>query len=91
MAETTLRISPMTRIEGHLDIEVTVDKVEGKDQVVDAKCSGTMFRGFEKILIGRHPRDATHYTQRICGVCPVSHAMASTLALEDAFGVVPAE
>ena len=89
MAETTIRISPMTRIEGHLDIEVTVDKVDGKDQVLDAKCSGTMFRGFEKILIGRAPRDATHYTQRICGVCPVSHAMASTLALEDAFGVAP--
>ena len=85
----TLIISPVTRIEGHLDIEVSVDKVNGKDQVLDAWCSGTMFRGFEKILIGRDPRDATHYTQRICGVCPVSHAMASTLALEDAFGVAP--
>ncbi len=89
MAET-LKISPMTRIEGHLDIEVSVDKVKGRQRVVDAWCSGTMFRGFEKILIGRDPRDATHYTQRICGVCPISHAMASTLALEDAFGVVPA-
>ena len=89
MAETTLRISPMTRIEGHLDIEVIVDTVDGRQQVTDAKCSGTMFRGFEKILMGRDPRDATHYTQRICGVCPISHAMASTLALEDAFGVAP--
>ncbi len=85
-----ITISPMTRIEGHLDIRVTVDTVDGQQQVTDAHCSGTMFRGFEKILIGRDPRDATHYTQRICGVCPVSHAMASVLALESAFDVVPA-
>jgi len=90
MAET-LKISPMTRIEGHLDIEVIVDTVQGFQQVLDARCSGTMFRGFEKILVGRSPRDATHYTQRICGVCPVSHAMASTLALEDAFDVAPTD
>lgn len=91
-----IKISPVTRIEGHLDIEVTVETVdlgggEQREQVTDAKCSGTMFRGFEKILMGRDPRDATHYTQRICGVCPVSHAMASTLALEDAFDVVPTD
>ena len=85
-----ITISPMTRIEGHLDIKVTVDTVDGQQQVTDAHCSGTMFRGFEKILIGRDPRDATHYTQRICGVCPVSHAMASAMALESAFEVVPA-
>lgn len=85
-----ITVSPMTRIEGHLDIRVTVDKVAGQQQVTDAHCSGTMFRGFEKILMGRDPRDATHYTQRICGVCPVSHAMASALALEAAFEVAPA-
>ena len=86
---TTIRIDPVTRLEGHLDIEVTVETVDGIQQVTDAKSSGTMFRGFEVILKGRDPRDATILTQRICGVCPVSHAMASTLNLEAAFGVVP--
>jgi len=47
-----------------------------------------MFRGFEMMLQGRDPLDAPHYTQRICGVCPISHGMASCLNLEDAFGVV---
>jgi hydrogenase large subunit len=86
---TTLTIDPVTRIEGHLSIEVTIDNVGGTDQVVEAKSSGTMFRAFEVILMGRDPRDAAQYTQRICGVCPVSHALASSLNLDDAFGVAP--
>ena len=86
---TTITIDPVTRIEGHLEIEVTVDMVGGEQQVVDAKSAGTMFRGFEIILAGRDPRDAAQYTQRICGVCPVSHAMASCLNLDNAFGVSP--
>jgi hydrogenase large subunit len=84
---TTITIDPVTRIEGHLEIEVTVDTVGRQQQVVEAKSAGTMFRGFETILIGRDPRDAGQYTQRICGVCPVSHAMASCLNLDQAFGV----
>ena len=86
---TTITIDPVTRIEGHLEVEVTVDTVKGAQQVVDAKSAGTMFRGFEIILQGRDPRDAGQYTQRICGVCPVSHAMASCLNLDQAFGVTP--
>jgi hydrogenase large subunit len=78
-----ISVDPLTRIEGHLKIEVTVEN--GK--VVDAVSSGTMFRGFEQILIGRDPRDASQITQRICGVCPTAHATASTRALDDAFGV----
>jgi hydrogenase large subunit len=50
-----------------------------------------MFRGFEKILTGRDPRDAIHITQRICGLCPVSHSIASVKAVEDAFGYTPTE
>ena len=84
---TTIKIDPLTRIEGHLSIDVTVDLVDGQQQVVDAKSSGTMFRGFENILKGRDPLDAPHYTQRICGVCPISHGMASCLNLESALGV----
>ena len=80
---TTITIDPLTRIEGHLAIEVEVDG----GVVTNAKSSGTMFRGFEMILQGRDPLDAPHYTQRICGVCPISHGMASCLNLEDALGV----
>ncbi len=76
-------IDPVTRIEGHLKAEV---EVKG-GKVVDARLSGGMYRGFEQILVGRDPRDATQITQRICGVCPTAHATASALALDDAFGV----
>ncbi len=76
-------IDPLTRIEGHLKAEVDV-----KDGVVvDARIHGGMYRGFEQILIGRDPRDASQITQRICGVCPTAHATASALALDDAFNV----
>jgi hydrogenase large subunit len=86
---TTIKIDPMTRIEGHLAIEVTVDYVDGQQQIIDAKSNGTVFRGFEMILKGRDPLDAPHITQRICGVCPISHGMAANKNLENAFGIVP--
>lgn len=63
MAQKIL-VDPVTRIEGHLGIEVEVEN--GK--VIDAKASGTLFRGLEMILRGRDPRDAQHIMQRICGV-----------------------
>ena len=84
---TVIKLDPVTRIEGHLKIEVTIDTVGGVQKVIDAKSTGTMFRGFEQILVGRDPKDAPLYTQRICGVCPVSHGLAASLNLETAFGV----
>lgn len=66
--KTTIAIDPVTRIEGHLKAEVVVEN--GK--VVDAKLTGGMYRGFESILRGRHPRDAAQIVQRICGVCPTA-------------------
>ena len=90
MAQVTI-VDPVTRIEGHMKVQVTIDTVGGKQQVTDAQCTGTQFRGFEKILVGRDTKDAPYITQRICGVCPVSHAVAASLALENAAGVaVPA-
>lgn len=86
MAVVTV-VDPVTRIEGHMKVEVTIDKVGGVNQITDARCTGTLFRGFENILAGRDPKDAPVLTQRICGVCPVSHAMASTLALDSAAGI----
>jgi hydrogenase large subunit len=87
MAITTLVIDPVTRLEGHLKIEVEVDTVGGKQQVVDAFATGTLFRGFEVLLINRPPEDAQHITQRICGVCPVPHGMAAVTALDRAYKV----
>ncbi|MGB9792035.1 MAG: nickel-dependent hydrogenase large subunit [Thermacetogeniaceae bacterium] len=78
-------VDPVTRIEGHLKIEV---EVEG-GKVVEARSSGTLFRGIELILRGQDPRDAQEIVQRICGVCPIGHATAATLALDDAFGIKP--
>lgn len=75
-------VDPMTRIEGHLAIEVEVEN----GVVKDAWSKGTLFRGFELILQGRDPRDATIVAQRICGVCPAEHALASSQALDDCFG-----
>jgi [NiFe] hydrogenase large subunit len=61
---TKIMIDPITRIEGHLRIEVEVEN--GK--VKNAWSSGQMFRGIEMILLGRDPRDAHHFVQRSCGV-----------------------
>lgn len=83
---TITAIDPVTRIEGHLKITVTVDNVGGVQQVVDAQATGTLFRGFEQILLGRVPQDAEHITQRICGVCPVAHGMAAVAAMENVNG-----
>lgn len=80
---TRIAIDPVTRIEGHLRIEVEVQD----GQVTDAWSSGTMFRGIELILRGRDPRDAWVFAQRICGVCTTVHALASVRAVEDALGI----
>jgi hydrogenase large subunit len=81
----TITIDPLTRIEGHLKIQATIE--DGK--VVDAHSEGTLYRGFEQILIGRDPLDAVQITQRFCGVCPTPHAIASSQALDNAFGILP--
>ncbi len=73
-------VDPLTRIEGHLRIEVEVEN--GK--VKDARSCGTLFRGLETIVKGRDPRDVQHFTARTCGVCTYTHALASTRSLENA-------
>src|SRR5512136_593678 len=82
----TLSYDLVTRIEGHLRIEIETDTVAGVPQVVDARSTGQLYRGFEKVLVGRDPRDSQHVTERICGVCPVAHGMAAVLAQDQAFG-----
>ena len=77
-----ITVDPVTRIEGHLKIEVEIEN--GK--VKDAWSSGTMARGFEALLLGKDPRDASYVTSRFCGVCFSVHQMASARALDAAFG-----
>lgn len=76
-------VDPVTRIEGHLRIEAVI---EG-GRITDAYSSGTMVRGFEKILRGRDPRDAWAFVERACGVCTTVHALASVRAVEDAIKI----
>ena len=79
MAERIV-IDPITRIEGHLKIEVEVTN----GVVTDAWSSGTLFRGIETILKNRSPEDAWLFTQRLCGVCTYIHGETSVRAVENA-------
>ena len=76
-------VDPITRIEGHLRIEAVVEN----GVITEAYSSGTMVRGFEKILKGRDPRDAWAFTERACGVCTTVHALASVRTVEDALSI----
>ncbi len=80
MAQIT--IDPLTRIEGHLKVDVNVEN----NVVTDAQASGTMARGIETLLLGRDPREATYVTERICGVCYTVHGLTSSMATEKAMG-----
>jgi len=75
-------VDPITRIEGHLRIEVEV----GEGKVKNAWSSSTLFRGLEIILQGRDPRDAWLFTQRACGVCTYVHGLASVRSVDNAVG-----
>ena len=77
-------VDPVTRIEGHLRIEVNLDD---QNVIRNAVSTGTMWRGLEVILKGRDPRDAWAFTERICGVCTGVHALASVRAVEDALKI----
>ena len=82
MAER-ITIDPITRIEGHLRIDVEADN--GK--ITNAWSSVQAFRGIETIMKGKDPRNGWAMTQRFCGVCTTTHALASIRAVEDALNV----
>ncbi|GAB1064499.1 MAG: nickel-dependent hydrogenase large subunit [Shewanella algae] len=77
-------IDPITRIEGHLRVEVEVDE---NNVVQKAWSSSTLWRGIEVILKGRTPMDVGLIVQRICGVCTYSHYRCGTEAVENALGM----
>src|SRR5574343_388475 len=84
MSRVTVDID-LNRVEG--DLEFQVDLEDGI--VVDARCIGTLYRGFEQIMIGRAPRDSLVITPRVCGICGTAHLYAATLALEQIAGIAP--
>lgn len=88
-----IKLSPLTRIEGHMSIHTSAEEIFDNGvtafRISEAKCEGEMFRGIEKILQGRDPLDAQQITQRICGVCPISHGISAVEALENAFNITP--
>ena len=86
MSEKRIVIDPITRIEGHLRIEVVIDE---NNVVKEAYSGSTLWRGLEQIVKNRDPRDAGFFMQRICGVCTYSHYRAGIVAVENALGIKP--
>lgn len=85
MARTIINIDPVSRVSGLLDIRVEIEN----NRIVEAYSGGMQFRGFEEMFKGRPPLDMPYLTARTCGICSVHHALASTIALEEALGVTP--
>lgn len=85
MTEARLVVGPFNRVEG--DLEVTLDVTDGR--VARAEVNAPLYRGFERMLQGRDPRDALVITPRICGICSVSQSAAAARALGAAMGLAP--
>ncbi len=85
MTETRLVVGPFNRVEG--DLEVTLDVAKGR--VTRAQVNAPLYRGFERMLEGRDPRDALVITPRICGICSISQSAAAARALGAAMGLTP--
>lgn len=81
MSSIDLNVSPLGRVEGDLDVKVTV--TDGV--VTDAWTQAVMFRGFETILRGKDPQAGLIMTPRICGICGGSHLYKAAYALDTAF------
>ncbi len=83
------RIRPVTLIEGHLEVLVTLG-ADGRS-IESVRLGAYGFRGFEKLLVGLGAESVPYVSQRICGVCPVAHHIAAAKALDAALGVTPPE
>jgi Ni,Fe-hydrogenase I large subunit len=78
-----LTIGPFNRVEG--DLEVTLEVADGR--VASAQVNSSLYRGFEHILLAKHPLDALVIVPRICGICSVSQSAAAAAALAAAAGL----
>lgn len=79
MARETIVIDPVTRIEGHAKITIHLDDA---GEVSDARFHVTQLRGFEKLCEGRPFHELPSLMARVCGICPVSHLVASAKACD---------
>lgn len=86
MKNKKIIIDPVTRIEGHAKITIDLDE---NSNVEDAKIHVTQYRGFEKFCEGRLYTEMPALTARTCGICPVSHVVASTKAIDEILGITP--
>ena len=86
--EKKITIDPITRLEGHGKIEIFLND-EGN--VANAYLQVPELRGFERFCIGRHVQELPVLTNRLCGVCPAAHHIASTKALDAVFDAKPTE
>ncbi|WP_116132253.1 nickel-dependent hydrogenase large subunit [Tropicimonas sp. IMCC34043] len=77
MTDETLLVGPFNRVEGDLEIRLTVSG----GQVQTAQVNSPLFRGFERMLLGKSPTDALTLTPRICGICSISQSAAAARAL----------
>ena len=84
----TLKMEPVTRIEGHAKITVDLDDA---GNVQDTKLHVMEFRGFEKFLQGRNIEEVPRMVPRICGICDVQHHLAAAKAVDACFGFQPDE
>ena len=85
-ATNRIVIDPITRIEGHSKITIHLDDA---GEVTDAQFHVTQFRGFERIVQGRPVHEMPSIMARICGICPVSHLVASAKACDQILEVEP--
>jgi F420-non-reducing hydrogenase large subunit len=84
--DKTIKIDPVTRLEGHGTLTLKLSK-EGKVKDVQFNVNSTRF--FEKFLEGRPMEEAPRIAPRICGICPIPHHLASVKAVEAAWDVTP--
>jgi len=82
----TIRIAPITRIEGHAGFEIYLDDT---GNVIDARMQIMTLRGFEKFVVGRPVEEVPRIVNRICGICPWHHHIASNKAADGCLGVTP--
>lgn len=84
---TRLVVGPFNRVEGDLEVQLTLEA----GRVAAAHVNSPLYRGFERMLEGKDPRDALTLTPRICGICSISQSAAAARALAAARGDRPTE
>lgn len=78
-------LGPLNRVEGDLDVTIELEQ----NVVSQAWVNSPLFRGFERILLGKSPADSLVYTPRICGICSVAQSVAAANALANLQGLTP--